>query len=487
MLKPGDTLNHGAYRILSELGSGGFGVVYLAEEVALGRHVAIKIIRPDVAGQDRNVAAGFYNEARMNAALDHPHIVRINYVGQETVRDGPVDYIVMEYAEGGDLDTVLARDGADMPQRIRWMNQIAEGLAYAHQQGVIHRDLKLRNVLLSRDRSAKIGDFGLAKAVGTPTMTEMKGRGTPAYASPEFLRGQPTDLRSDVYSLGVVYYQMLTGRLPYDAPDATDSNAKVMAICYQHEHAPIPSARTINPAVPPDLDGLVQRMMAKSPDERPASALEVFQDLAAVPAHAGDGWRFPVRWLAIPAALVLIVGVGYGARLLWPTFTRDRKTEMVSPPTPVSPVDPNPIPAPMPPTPEHKLVKQDVPTPGPHPVSPVPVPAPMPPAPEPRVAKQDVPTSGTRPVRPAPTPTPAPPAPGPNVIKPALLQERLEQRLRAEQLLDVTVAVAPSGTVTLGGVVDKQAQRDRAVNIAREMAGTAEVRQNINARDEWGK
>src|SRR5262245_20951440 len=285
MLQPGDTLSHETYRIVRELGAGGFGVVYLAEEVTpLGRQVAIKIIRPDVAAQDRNAAVAFYNEARVNAGLDHSNVVRIHSVGQETVRGQQIDYIVMEYVDHGDLETALAREPADMARRIRWMGQIADGLACAHEQGIVHRDLKLRNILLSRNGNVKIGDFGLAKSIGNPTLPVLKGLGTPAYISPEQVQGRTTDRRSDVYSLGVIYYQMLTGRLPYDASDASDSDARVMAICYQHVNAPVPSTRSLDPAVPLDLDLLVQRMMAKDPEQRPASALEVREVLSAASA-----------------------------------------------------------------------------------------------------------------------------------------------------------------------------------------------------------
>jgi osmotically-inducible protein OsmY len=309
MLEPGDTLNHGAYRIVKELGAGGFGVVYLAEEVALRRSVAVKTILPEVAARDRNAAEGFLNEARMNAGLDHPGIIHIHYVGQESVRGRVVHYIVMEYVQSGDLETVLSLETVDLGQRFRWMRQIAEGLAHAHQQGIIHRDLKLRNILLSRNRNVKIGDFGLAKAVGTETKTIMKGLGTPGYVSPEQIQGRTTDCRSDVYSLGVMYYQMLTGRLPYDAPEASDSTAKVMAICYQHVNAPVPSARSLSPAVPAALDQLVRRMMAKSPADRPANAAEVAQSLervALVEPEESGGPRWSA-WAAVAGA-VLVLG-----------------------------------------------------------------------------------------------------------------------------------------------------------------------------------
>ncbi|HEY7677254.1 MAG TPA: protein kinase [Candidatus Methylomirabilis sp.] len=347
MLQPGDTLNHGAYRIERQLGAGGFGVVYLATEVALERPVAIKTILPEMAAREPEVAEAFYTEARLTARLSHPHIIPIYFVGEEVGRGLPLRYVVMEYLAGGDLEKALARETWDLPQRLRWMGQLAEGLGYAHGQGILHRDLKLRNVFLTPNQTVKIGDFGLAKAMGAQTKTVLKAMGTPAYLSPEQVQGRSGDARADLYALGVMYYQLLTGRLPYDAPDIVDTTAKLMAICYQHVHAPIPSARVANPAVPPEVDGLVQRLMAKAPEARPGSAAEVAHALAPFlapaprapipltqPAPAGAepsipmtqpsilapqgaiddpeasrprGRRFRLKWLAIPGLLLAAV------------------------------------------------------------------------------------------------------------------------------------------------------------------------------------
>ena len=313
MLEPGDTLNHGAYRIIKELGAGGFGVVYLGEEAALPRSVAIKTILPEVVSRERHAVEALLNEARLNAGLDHPGIIPVYYVGQEPIRGHVVHYIVMEYVQGGDLETVLSLGTVDLEQRLRWMGQIAEGLAHAHQQGIVHRDLKLRNTLLSRHRNVKIGDFGLAKAVGTETKTIMKALGTPGYVSPEQIQGRTTDFRSDVYSLGVMYYQILTGRLPYDAPDTSDSTAKAMAICYQHVNTPVPSARFLNPAVPVELDDLVRRMMAKSPADRPANAAEAAQFLERVvlPESKADGSRRWWAWATVVGAVLALGATGF--------------------------------------------------------------------------------------------------------------------------------------------------------------------------------
>jgi serine/threonine protein kinase len=287
MFRPGDTLNHGAYRIERELGAGGFGVVYLAEELRLRRKVAIKTLLPDLVAREPEMAEAFYAEARLTAGLAHPNILPIHFVGEEERGDQRLPYIVMEYIEGGDLEAVLAQGRGDLPQRLRWMRQITDGLAYAHAQGVVHRDLKPRNIFLTRTNTAKIGDFGLAKALGAETQTVLKGLGTAAYIAPEQIQGRPADARADLYALGVMYYQILTGRLPYDAPGVSDTVAKIMAICYQHINAPVPAARAVNPDIPAELDALTQRLMAKTPEGRPASAAEVIPILEACLRPAG--------------------------------------------------------------------------------------------------------------------------------------------------------------------------------------------------------
>ena len=297
MLQPGDTLNHGAYRIERKLGKGGFGLVCLATEVALHRLVAIKTLQPEWAEQEPAITEAFAAEARLAARLSHPHIVPIYFVGEE----GGVRYLVMEYLPGGDLEGVLARGAPPMPQVLRWLHEAALGLACAHGQGIVHRDLKLRNVLLTADGHLKIADFGLAKAMGAQTKTVLKAVGTPAYVSPEQIQGRSTDARSDLYALGIMAYQLATGRLPYDAPDITDTTAKLMAISYQHVHAPIPSAQAANAAVPPGLDALITRLLAKTPEARPASAAEVVQTLEEL--------RHPARPSAIPPTQALSTGM----------------------------------------------------------------------------------------------------------------------------------------------------------------------------------
>ena len=285
MLQRGNTLDQGKYQIIRKLGEGSYGIVYLADEVALDRPVALKIIRPEHL-RSPAVAQAFNDEARLVAKLDHPHIVPIYALEKEELGGQLLHYMVMPYMEEGDLQTVLSRGGQDFQQKLRWMCQIADGLAYAHRHLIMHRDLKPQNIFVHR-QDIKIGDFSLARASGSTR--EMSGlQGTLAYMSPEQIQGGCADFPSDIYALGVTYYQILTGDLPYDAEETE-------AMFWQHVKAPIPSARAVNPEVPHALDRLVQRMMAKNPASRPsadevAKALSKLQDELQKPDLQRPSW-----------------------------------------------------------------------------------------------------------------------------------------------------------------------------------------------------
>jgi len=290
--QPGESLDLPAkiasYRIEKRLGSGGVGVVYRAFDEALQRPLAIKQLLP---GQ-RNPAAAlrFRREAQAAARLNHPAIVHI-YDIVET-EDG--DWIVMELVEGTPL-LQKTRDGSlDLRQAVRLGREIAEGLAEAHAQGVIHRDLKASNVMVTASGHAKILDFGLAKLVDPEGDADLSQTGvvlgTCHAMSPEQLQGLPLDHRSDLFSLGSLLYEMLTGVSPFRGETATETLAR---IC---NFQPPPVSR-IHPEVPRELSDLVDRLLGKAPDERPASAGEVVQCLAALeiadrsPGRAGrDAW-----------------------------------------------------------------------------------------------------------------------------------------------------------------------------------------------------
>jgi serine/threonine protein kinase len=257
----------GGFRILQVLGHGGMGVVFLGEDLKLGRKVAIKAMLPHLAGS-RSSQERFLREARAAAALEHDHIVAIHHVGED--RGAP--FIVMPFLKGEPLDGRLQRDGKlAVPEVLRIGREIAKGLAAAHAEGLIHRDIKPANVWLEapEDR-VKILDFGLARpSTGQQHLTQSGAIiGTPAYMAPEQCRSETVDARCDLWSLGVVLYRMCTGQLPFQGSDTISTLLAVVT------HQPPPPAQ-LNAAVPPALSHLVMRLLEKDPAQRLARAEEV--------------------------------------------------------------------------------------------------------------------------------------------------------------------------------------------------------------------
>lgn len=264
----------GHYRILKLLGAGGMGAVFLAEDLQLHRHVALKMMRPKAA-----MAAGaterFLREARSAAALRHDHILTIYQVGEEQ----GVPFLAMEYLEGESLEDRLRRDPVlPLNQTLRIGREIAEGLAAAHAKGLIHRDIKPGNIWLEagRDR-VKILDFGLARLNQTDAQLTSSGMivGTPAYMAPEQASGESVDGRADLFSLGVILYRMTTGKLPFPGKHALET-LKLLATLTP------PSPKSLNPAIPVALSGLIDRLLSKTPEVRPESAQSVDQELADI-------------------------------------------------------------------------------------------------------------------------------------------------------------------------------------------------------------
>lgn len=253
-------------RIDSVAGRGGMGVVYRATQLGLERQVALKVIAPEFA-TDAIFAARFKAESRLAAAIEHPNVVPI-YEGGEG--DGLL-YLLMRFVDGTDLRHLLDSEGAVDPERAaKLLAQIASALGAAHRRGLVHRDVKPANVLITADEGqdhAYLTDFGVAKALESTGGVTRTGAivGTPDYMAPERLEDGVGDGRSDVYALGCVLYQSLTGRLPFPRDNA-------MAKVFAHLNAPVPAASEINPFVPEALDQVVARAMAKRPDERYQSA-----------------------------------------------------------------------------------------------------------------------------------------------------------------------------------------------------------------------
>jgi eukaryotic-like serine/threonine-protein kinase len=259
------------YLILRKLGSGGMADVYLAEDKELGRRVALKLLDDRHANDDQFVER-FRREAQSAAGLNHPNIVSIFDRGQA---EGTY-YIAMEYLDGRTLKELLVRNGpTPVPIAIDYARQILGALAFAHRGGIVHRDIKPHNIVVRKDGRLKVTDFGIARS-GASQMTEAGSIvGTAQYLSPEQARGAPVDARSDLYSLGIVLYEMLTGEVPYtgDAP---------VEIAMKHLTAVPEPPSKLRPDVPHDLDAIVMRALAKDPEQRYGSAEEMDADLARV-------------------------------------------------------------------------------------------------------------------------------------------------------------------------------------------------------------
>jgi serine/threonine-protein kinase len=265
----------GHYDIVTELGRGGMGVVYKGHEPALNRYVAIKVLSPALA-HDEGIKERFLREARSMAALNDPHIIQIYFIGEH---DGQ-PFFAMEFVEGESLSSYLKRDGRMTPEAAaRVVYQTAQGLATAHDKNVIHRDIKPANLMLDQKGRIKIADFGIAlQSTEFSKKLTSTGEfvGTPGYLSPEVCTGKPVDARSDVFSLGIVLFELLTGRMPF-----TDESP--LGLLLEVVRAEIPDVRELNASVDAGLVAILKKMTAKDPADRYASCHDLVADLAKHP------------------------------------------------------------------------------------------------------------------------------------------------------------------------------------------------------------
>jgi eukaryotic-like serine/threonine-protein kinase len=259
----------GRYDVESVLGHGGMAEVYLGRDRVLGRPIALKILSPQYA-RDSTFVARFRREAQAAAALNHPNVVSVFDTGSE---DG-THYIVMEYVQGKTLAQAIQEDAPILPERaVEIGDAVARALGFAHAAGIVHRDVKPGNIMLTPSGDVKVMDFGIARATSSESLTQTATvLGTATYLSPEQARGEAVDARSDIYSLGVVLYEMLTARPPFDGDSP-------VSVAYKHvREDPVPPSKT-NGDVTPQLDAVVMKCLAKNRDNRYQSAAELLRDL----------------------------------------------------------------------------------------------------------------------------------------------------------------------------------------------------------------
>lgn len=281
----------GGCQILAEIAQGGMGVIYKAKQLSLDREVALKILADRLAG-DPSFVERFLREARAIARVNHPNILAVYDAGQDP--DLNLHYMIMELIDGRSLSDILAEKGV-LPPRVaaEYIRQAALGLGCAQAAGIIHRDVKPDNIMVTRQDIVKVSDFGLAKEIDAAAMTATDSvMGTPAYMSPEQCDGKKLDGRTDIYSLGGTFYRLITGRLPFEAETA-------MSMMYRHKHEPVIPPRQVVPTIPQSISDIVVKMMAKRREDRYQTMDEVVKAIEKALAE-GPGPADTHRTLPMP-------------------------------------------------------------------------------------------------------------------------------------------------------------------------------------------
>jgi eukaryotic-like serine/threonine-protein kinase len=422
-------LTHGRYEVLSELGRGTSGVVYKAYDPKLDRLVALKILRPELVALEESgvsLKQRFHHEAVAAGRLTHPAIVAVHDVGEAEGRP----FMVMEYIEGGTLaDLLLGGRPLPLEDAVEIVLAVCAALDYAHRHGVVHRDIKPRNILVGPGVT-KVTDFGTARILGASHTQTGTMLGTPAYTSPEMVRGQPADTRSDLFSVGVVLYEALTGVNPFNAAD-------LAAVLYRIVNIDAPPLHRHTAGLPGALDRVLRRALAKEPEARYATATHfatALREAAAREQRTWSPWAFremaedlrrsklfsrPVRVAVSVACLLALVAGTWEALRPEPDTPRTvaqassaaRETESATRPAP--PPAAAPVARPVPPVATHPVAR---PTPSPDEFAPARLAA----SPETAPARRPAPPPETVPVsRPAPTAARAAAAPAPVAATPS--------------------------------------------------------------------
>ncbi|NWF70487.1 MAG: protein kinase [Chloroflexi bacterium] len=348
-----DTLLNGRYRLIAQQGAGGMAVIYKAVDLALGRTVAVKVLRPSLT-QDRAFLDRFREEARSVANLSHPNIVTVHDFGSE----GQAYYIIMEFVEGQNLKEVIKTYGALSIDRVLNLGiQICAGIGFAHRAGLVHADIKPQNVLVTKEDVVKITDFGIAQAFSDthPGQRQDVVWGSPHYFAPEQARGEKPNPAADVYAIGIVIFEMLTGRLPY-----MGQTQQELALAHIRER--IPLATEFNPNVPENLARIVEKVMSKDPNQRYRMAdqlghiLQSYKErgrqetapnpaIVLPPSAPTQSPNLPVPPQTLPQSTP--PGAATPPPLMG-TPTQPRQSPVNLPPTPVSPYNPQAVPPPLP-------------------------------------------------------------------------------------------------------------------------------------------
>jgi serine/threonine protein kinase/tetratricopeptide (TPR) repeat protein len=291
------TLFAGRYEIIEELGTGGMGRVYRAFDRKIEEEVALKLLQPEIAA-DRRFVERFRNEIKIARKIRH-----LNVCGMfDLQEEGKTLFITMEYVRGEDLKSLIRRTRAlTAGTAVSIARQVAEGLGEAHRLGVVHRDLKPGNIMIDKDGNAKIMDFGIARSpAAAGTTAEGAIIGTPEYMSPEQVDGQPADQRADIYALGVILFEMVTGRLPFDGESA-------LAVAHKHRYEPAPDPQTLNPHIPDALNGVILRCLEKEREARYQTVQELLADLEKIESEAPTGVvRAPTARKPLPSKEITV-------------------------------------------------------------------------------------------------------------------------------------------------------------------------------------